>query len=61
MQQANGHEAASTPVRRGPFGTTVDPVEAGRKGGRASALSRRMKPTRELEAKILESRNGAHR
>jgi hypothetical protein len=42
-----------------PFGTTVDPVEAGRRGGRASGIARRLKPLRELEAGIAESRNGA--
>jgi hypothetical protein len=46
-------------VRRGPFGTTVDPVEAGRRGGQASARARKMKPLRELEARIAQSRNGA--
>ena len=56
-------ETEQATPRRGPkgppFGTTVDPVEAGRKGGQASALSRRLKPLRELEAGIVESRNGA--
>jgi uncharacterized protein involved in exopolysaccharide biosynthesis len=41
-----------------PFGTTVDPVEAGRKGGQASAVSRKLRKQRELEAKVAESRNG---
>jgi hypothetical protein len=41
-----------------PFGTIVDPVEAGRKGGRASGVSRRLRPLRELEQGVLESRNG---
>ena len=41
------------------FGAGVDPREAGRKGGRASGLSRRLRPQRQLEEGIVESRNGA--
>jgi hypothetical protein len=37
----------------------VDPVEAGRRGGIASGMSRRQRPQRELEQRIASSRNGA--
>jgi hypothetical protein len=53
---APGQSAGRQPPR---FGAGVDPVEAGRKGGRASGIARRLKPLRELEAGIVESRNGA--
>src|SRR5262245_51997950 len=36
----------------------VDPVEAGRRGGIASGLSRRLRPQRELARGITESKNG---
>jgi hypothetical protein len=41
----------------GPSGP--DPVEVGRRGGIASGVSRRLREQRELEAKILASKNGA--
>jgi hypothetical protein len=42
------------------FGRGIDPVEAGRRGGIKSGLSRRLKPQRELERRIAEeTRNGA--
>src|SRR5689334_15373347 len=41
------------------FGADTDPREAGRRGGLASGVARRQAPMRELEAKVLESRNGA--
>jgi hypothetical protein len=44
--------------KRVPF-EGVDLREAGRRGGVQSGISRRMRAQRELEAKILESRNGA--
>jgi hypothetical protein len=37
----------------------VDPREAGWRGGIASGITRRLAPQRALEAKVLESRNGA--
>lgn len=37
----------------------VDPVEAGRRGGVASGLARRLRPQRELELGIVASNNGA--
>src|SRR5262245_11975150 len=37
----------------------VDPVEAGRRGGLSSGLSRRLRHQRALEQRILEARNGA--
>ena len=49
----------TSPNKGYPFGTTVDPVEAGRRGGQASGLSRRLRHQRELEAKIASTRNGA--
>src|SRR5262245_39449789 len=58
FKQANDQAAATAQAKR-PFGTTFDPVEAGRRGGRASALSRRLRPIRELERGIAESNNGA--
>jgi hypothetical protein len=47
--------------RKYAFGTSVDPVEAGRAGGVASGESRRRKPlrVRALERKIAETGNGA--
>jgi hypothetical protein len=36
----------------------VDPVEAGRKGGRASVLARRLAGQKRLEEKIANGRNG---
>lgn len=55
--------AEQVTVRRGPkvppFGNTVDPREAGRKGGVASGVARRLRPLREPEAGIADSRNGA--
>lgn len=41
------------------FGAGIDPREAGRRGGIASGVSRRLRPQRELEAKIASTRNGA--
>jgi hypothetical protein len=49
---------ASPKPERNPF-EGVDLREAGRKGGKASGVSRRLRPLRELEAGIVESRNGA--
>jgi hypothetical protein len=37
----------------------VDPVEAGRKGGRASVLARRLAGQRKLEERISSTKNGA--
>jgi hypothetical protein len=51
-------EPAETRARRRPF-EGVDLREAGRRGGQASGLSRRLRKQRQLEAKVLESRNGA--
>jgi hypothetical protein len=64
MLKQNGHQqgdqATSTSLGRTyPFGTTVDPVEAGRRGGQASGVSRRRHPLRLLQQRILESSNGA--
>src|SRR3954452_5259093 len=50
-------EDASSLASRRPF-ECVDMSAADRKGGRGSGLSRRLKPQRMLEEKILESRNG---
>jgi hypothetical protein len=41
------------------FGDGIDASAAGRRGGQASVLSRRLRKQRQLEAKVLESRNGA--
>jgi hypothetical protein len=57
-EQAQNRNGTSTETRRRPF-EGVDLSEAGRKGGRASGLSRRLKPLRQLEEGIAESRNGA--
>ena len=43
-------------TRSGPRSTRQRP---GRRGGRASGLSRKLRTQRQLEAKVLESRNGA--
>lgn len=43
---------------RSPF-EGVDLREAGRRGGHASGVSRRLREQRELEAGIIQSRNGA--
>jgi hypothetical protein len=48
----------SAEQKRAPF-QGVDLAAAGRKGGKASGLSRRLRPVRELERGIVESRNGA--
>jgi hypothetical protein len=52
------HEDASPPTRAFAQGK-VDPVEAGRRGGIASGIARRLKPLRDLERGVIESRNGA--
>jgi len=61
MSEAVVNQAAKRPqAARGPrFGAGIDPREAGRRGGVASGISRRQRPIRELESKVLESRNGA--
>jgi hypothetical protein len=41
------------------FGYGIDPVAAGRRGGIASGVSRRLKDERQLEARVFELRNGA--
>lgn len=45
-------------MRSRPF-EGVDVRAAGAKGGRASGVSRRLRKQRELEAKVIASRNGA--
>jgi hypothetical protein len=55
-----GETASSTKAKPWQFGgPDRDPVELGRKGGIASGLSRRLRPQRQLEEKILASKNGA--
>ena len=41
------------------FGAGIDAARAGKIGGRKSGISRRLAKQRQLEAKVLESRNGA--
>jgi hypothetical protein len=55
-EAATNHETKRPGVR---FGAGIDPVSAGRAGGIASGLSRRLRPQRELEAKIAATKNGA--
>jgi hypothetical protein len=56
MEAITNHETKRPGAR---FGADIDPVEAGRRGGVASGIARRLKPQRDLEARVLESRNGA--
>jgi hypothetical protein len=41
------------------FGAGIDAVEAGRRGGVASGVSRRLRPQRRLEEAIASTKNGA--
>ena len=57
-REAERNASAPAPSRFGAP-TGPDPAEAGRRGGLASGVARRQRPLRLLEAKILESKNGA--
>jgi DNA repair exonuclease SbcCD ATPase subunit len=59
-EHQNGeHQVARPQGRISRFGSTTDPVEAGRRGGKASAAQRRFREIRRIEDAILESGNGA--
>jgi hypothetical protein len=62
VNQATNHDGGNVHVLPVPhafaFGK-IDPREAGRRGGIASGLARRLKNERTMEARVLELRNGA--
>jgi hypothetical protein len=45
-------------AKQSRFGAGTDPVAAGRAGGIASGVARRLRAVRELERGVAESRNG---
>jgi hypothetical protein len=61
MIEATMNRAAERPQKPGGprFGAGIDARAAGRRGGQASGLSRRLRPQRQLEEKIINSKNGA--
>jgi hypothetical protein len=60
MARAMPEATEATAVAPWLFGAPggPDPVEAGRRGGRASARARRESPIRELEQRVAATRNG---